>query len=456
MNKRTFRAAMLRGLGRCCTELRGCADPEPYRDVVLWGCTHHISFDAQSEGTRAAYLYRLIGCFPDPGFFIDRIAAAYETVSGRDTWFFLQLTELLCFAASDGSQTAQAALSEKYDKLHAALLGRRRFGSGYDFKRDDFENLTVCLLNAGTVVPPRRMVADYGYLITHNKHYDLRWFDWFIFRLEETVGQKKLTAWLKKYADAPSVDAFYRAYLAYREEIENERAARRAASLVPTAEELRTAVEAGEDVSPAKRAAFGRRSEAEEKEKLADAIEAEPDPRKKAALLGALRLDDYPGDHARLAAYASSDCAELADAAREVLTYCRSEAAYRYAKQALERDMSDETAVEILLMNYRPADKELLLCALNGLKIDYACTSGWHGAVSQIVCAQDRGVKLPRAFFMFVYEKSLCSFCRESAVRYMGRRRWLTPDMIAECLYDSNDDIAAYAEKIEKRRDGKA
>ena len=455
MTLKHFLDAMKRGLGRCYLELQSCDDIEKYRGAVLWGCTHPLAFDAQCEGTRAVFLYRLIGCFPDPDFFIDRIAETYAKVSGRDTWFFLKLTELLSFAASDGSETAREALSEKYGNLYGTLLGRRRFGRGYDFKRDNFENLTVCLLGAGTVVPPKRMVADYGYLITHNKHYELRWFDWFIFRLEETVGQKRLTAWLKKYADDPSVDAFYRAYLAYREEVENERAARRAPPPVPTAEELRTAVEAGEDVSPAKRAAFGRRSKAEEKEKLADAIEAEPDPRKKAALLGALRLDDYPGDHARLAAYASSDCAELADAAREVLTYCRSEAAYRYAKQALERDMSDEKAIEILLMNYRPADKELL-CALNGLKIDYACTSGWHGAVSQIVCAQDRGVKLPREFFMFVYEKSLCSFCRESAVRYMGRRRWLTPDMIAECLYDSNDDIAAYAEKIEKRRDGKA
>ena len=59
----------------------------------------------------------------------------------------------------------------------------------------------------------------------------------------------------------------------------------------------------------------------------------------------------------------------------------------------------------------------------------------------------DFGIHLPREFFCWIYENSLCSYCRESAVRYMGKRRWLSQDVLAEGLYDSNDEVVSYVEK---------
>ena len=60
MTKKEFREAMKRGLGRCVQELDHAENPEKYREIVLWGCMHDLSFDTQCEGTRAWYLRELI------------------------------------------------------------------------------------------------------------------------------------------------------------------------------------------------------------------------------------------------------------------------------------------------------------------------------------------------------------------------------------------------------------
>ena len=47
MTKREFKEAMMRGLGRCILELDETEDAEKYREIVLWGCTHNLSYDTQ-------------------------------------------------------------------------------------------------------------------------------------------------------------------------------------------------------------------------------------------------------------------------------------------------------------------------------------------------------------------------------------------------------------------------
>lgn len=47
MTKKAFKEAMKRGLGRCILELQKAEDPQRYREAVLWGCTHHLSYDTQ-------------------------------------------------------------------------------------------------------------------------------------------------------------------------------------------------------------------------------------------------------------------------------------------------------------------------------------------------------------------------------------------------------------------------
>ncbi len=47
----------------------------------------------------------------------------------------------------------------------------------------------------------------------------------------------------------------------------------------------------------------------------------------------------------------------------------------------------------------------------------------------------------------YLYEHTLCSFCREYIVREMGRRYMITKTFLQEYLHDSNCEVRKYAGK---------
>ena len=52
----------------------------------------------------------------------------------------------------------------------------------------------------------------------------------------------------------------------------------------------------------------------------------------------------------------------------------------------------------------------------------------------------------PKSLLPLVYETTLCSCCRETSARLMGRYHLMTPALWEEQLHDSNDEIRKAAE----------
>lgn len=75
-----------------------------------------------------------------------------------------------------------------------------------------------------------------------------------------------------------------------------------------------------------------------------------------------------------------------------------------------------------------------------------------HGLVMELFDLEDAGVKVPAELLLQAYESGYCSCCRETTVRILARRRLLTEDILHECLYDSDDEIRAYARRLLARR----
>ena len=98
-------------------------------------------------------------------------------------------------------------------------------------------------------------------------------------------------------------------------------------------------------------------------------------------------------------------------------------------------------AVRLLLNNYLPGDEKILFSALTKLKIDYEDGENWHEAFSAVMVADLKKIPVPKEVYYFIYENSLCSFCRQSALRRLARMKWLTKDISNECLYDSDYEI---------------
>ena len=130
---------MRQGLGRCVLTLRKSDNIEQYREIVLWGCLHNLSYDTQCEGTRAAYIYQLASCFHDDAYFIAPTIDAFQKLPRHLDWTFCHFFELLRLFAEKGSVDAKNALYEKYDV--SWLLLPLRDASGIAIAYIDSRNL---------------------------------------------------------------------------------------------------------------------------------------------------------------------------------------------------------------------------------------------------------------------------------------------------------------------------
>lgn len=442
MNKKEFKAWMQQGLGRCALILQKSDDKEAYRSTVLWGCLHALSYDLQCEGTRAEYVYRLTAFFADRDYFLTPCIEAFSALPPRRDELLAHLTDLLCCFARDGSTRAKEAILQRYEALLAVLTAKRRGGS-YDYERDALERLAVALLSLDGDALFLRVAADLGALFTENPRYGITDFDWLLSVMEEG-GEGRLRARLGRAAKtSEAIAAFFRACTSTEEE-ETATASRPAAA--PTVEDITREVAAEGKLSPATRVRFARRADAMQKRALAEAALKETDPERRAALLSpfAFRSGGFPLSHDPLISDARSAHEGLREVALHILEGCRSDTVMTFAEELLAEGEHRAHALCMLLTNYTPQKKQALLRELYATRVDYANSTGWHGMDTHILATEAAGVKLPREFFLYVYHTTLCSHCREAAVRLLAKHRWLTREVIEEGRYDSNADIARY------------
>ncbi|MDE7479495.1 MAG: hypothetical protein K2M91_16425, partial [Lachnospiraceae bacterium] len=102
-------------------------------------------------------------------------------------------------------------------------------------------------------------------------------------------------------------------------------------------------------------------------------------------------------------------------------------------------------AVSMLAKNYENKDKEILVNAVKQIPITYA-DGEWHGVFHDIMdLFYMHGQGKPKELLPYLYQNTLCAFCRERIVTEMGRRRMLTQELLEEMQYDCNDEIRTYA-----------
>ncbi len=450
MNKKDFKRYMMQGLGRCNIVLQKSEKIEKYKDVVLWGCLHNLAFDAQCEGTRADYVYKLTKYFDDEEYFLNPLVEVYEKYKSKDLWQFHHLTWLLqCFAA-DGKEIALDSLRKKYKFLHSRLINKRSFRS-YDYERDYFEAICFSLKALGGIDEMLEIASDMGELFEKNPHYSGSSFDWFCSQMSDSFGERKLNSILKLEAEKSKyIKIFYDNYTQALSELQ---------SFIRTpieplsAFDMKKEIDEKETLPQCEKVRFKRLSDDVEKEKLARIIMDEPNEDKKAELLSVFTPSKMPFlfiPHDILIEYAKSTNENLKNAAIDILTDCVSEEARAFGFQLLKNESNKYRAIKILLCNYTKNDKEFLLSLLENIKIDYDEETDWHNIGLKILELNDLGVKLPKEFFLYIYNKTLCSNCREGAIRALAKRRALTKDIIEECRFDSNDDISAYVNRCYK------
>ncbi|WP_195268857.1 hypothetical protein [Eubacterium sp. 1001713B170207_170306_E7] len=454
MTKSDFKYAMQRGLGSCALAIQSASDMEQYRDIILWGCLRNLSFDTQCEGTRARYLYELAAHYDNEAYFVEPVVAAFKKIrstNGWGKWRFTHYCEiLLCFAQA-GNAEARAALYEKYNVLYQKLL-RAHNGSRASWSLAwDFEALCIVLTSLDGIDRYLSTASDIGALFKKSR-FTVDDFWCFIDNGKSEFGEKRICKNLLKAAEDSETLACFCDQIREQERVNRERRPV-PTQMADTADELLEKAATGE-LSIAKRVQFRRAASDEEKKKLAEHILACDQPSVKAVLLSTFFGIDFPGPCEAIIADVCSENPQLQEAALKVLETCRDEAVRILALKLLSEKVHTANAICMLITNYCKNDKNALLKALYRLPVTYSNVSGWHGITRHILWAFEQGVcrVYPRELLDYIYRNSLCSGCREEAVKQLIRQKWLTSEIMNECHYDSNAHIREYIAHIQKEK----
>ena len=434
MTKKQFLFAIQRGLGRGILAVK--ENPQKFRKLVLKNCTKNFCFDTQCEGVRAWYTYQMISCYEDTDTFVKIVADKLLKTKSDGGWQISYLSKLLVYFAKDGSAEATNALWTKYNQLYQILSNRQRApkSNSYFAERDDFESLCIKLSYDFDIY--RRIAKDIGRLYLTKSFYNG------FFASLYSCNERKYTALLKKEAkNCPEIKRYIEVELAEKRRFEEERDKRR------------------NNPSPLSTSSgymLSRRLEREDisvVEEYANRYLNETDKKKRAEALHAFVCCPFPFEPTPIIEDAHSEEEELRDMAFRVLERNRHPLIREFALQYLE--VHFENALHILIRNYLPEDEEWLYRFISELEIDYMENSNWHSYHFDIQDLFDKkdGIKNPpKRFLPLIYEQTLCSCCRMTTLKLMGKRRMLTPEILDECLYDSDEDIRKYAEKKLKNR----
>lgn len=139
----------------------------------------------------------------------------------------------------------------------------------------------------------------------------------------------------------------------------------------------------------------------------------------------------------------------LKEAAFYALDYVRHEKVHQFVLELAEREECASEAVFLLANHYQKEDREMFVRLVKSIPVSYDDNADWHGAYSAVLdLLGTKGVKsAPKELLPYLYEHTLCSYCREYIVKEMGRRHMVTEKLLRECLYDSNCEIRNYAQK---------
>lgn len=459
MTKKTFKYDMQRGLGSCVVALKKMQDAEKERflPLVLWGCSRDMAFDAQCEGCRSVYLYELIAEFPDETPFIDVIEKRLFRNMHSNSWEFHQDCELLAYFVSDGVKRAWKILMACYRFLMISLDECEPDQSGRFPERDNFEVLCLTLVSLCFDDRKRRekiyqkIVRDLCILGEKNPLLTVEHFDWFQSVSEDSLGKAAMYKLLHR-ADA---DDYIKTYVRLLEECQNMRAEwRKEKREEPeTADELYKLLKLGK--RPGREWAllltcgWMRRNKGQEVSRLAAYYrdEKEWDIRYQILRMLAKKECAWALDLTQLFADSQSEHSELSEWAFTALGYRKDAKVRTYALELLQNGVHTAEAVSMLAKNYEACDKDILVNTVKQIPVTY-WGSGWHGVFGDILDLFDEpGKGKPNELLLYMYQNTLCSFCREYIVKQMGRRRMLTRELLEEMQYDCNEEIRKYAKK---------
>ena len=410
-------------------------DPERYREKIMEACRKDYTFDMQMEGSRAFLTADLIELFDDPKPFLDVVVESFLSEDVDNAYGQIQyLSDLLM--EFDGRKT----VLEKYIILRNKIKDtpREKLKERTSHLLDNWEYLAIKLIYDAPWKTAENIIKDMGrwYIETGNK--EGREFLWFYSCLEEEYGEEEtkdhILEMAKTSKEASEFCAHYTSY---------EWKSPASSETPPTADEVVKIFASGKELRGIDIIHMGiRKMSEEEKQKLAK-IAVETDSLALRSQIVSLYFTDqmkWPLEVSYLISWCGENDAALRAACEEALSLFESDEIREYA--------ISNKSIELIIRNFRPEDEDLLMSLLEKVDIDEEDENNWHGIGRMIIQC-----KLPDRFLCWVYETTLCSFCRQSVVEDLMERGTLPDEYRKECRWDARLEIRNLVDECEEKYD---
>ncbi|MBO4408139.1 MAG: hypothetical protein J5786_02555 [Clostridiales bacterium] len=418
-----FKHLLKAGHGRAYLIAR--EDPGRYKDKILSICRHDYTFDMQSEGSRAFLTADLIRLFEDQTPFID---AARESFKESEEYAQIQyLSDLLMeFGMRKDIVEKYIAIWKKIEETPYEKLKER----GYPLL-EDVEYLAIKLICGASWKTADNIIKDMGrwYLQTGDRKGCS--FMWFYSCLEDEFGEEETEEHVISLSKtSPEAEAFY------RHDVLRDWAPRITEDEIPTAPEIVSIFEEGKELRGLDILHMGiHKMSDEEKKKLAQ-MAVDTDNIRLRTQIVSLYITErmvWPLEISYLLSWCDEGDEDLRDSCEEALTLFEAPGIREYALRTEN--------VPLLICNYKPQDEELLMDLLMKIEIDDNDDNDWHH-IRMLITDKD----LPDRFLCWVYETTLCSFCRECVVSDLIERGTFPERYREECMWDADLDIRALIE----------
>ncbi len=408
-----FNQWLHRGLGRAVVYLK-THDPKPYREAVLYACTHGLTYDAQCEEGREVFLLDLIRCIGDDEFFRGGLLHALTTEPEDPDKFDLgQAIEIARSFAEKGDGQIKQAM---YDAV----------------ARAGFEDAGSCYTDLISLEGVKALLVAAEQFPLTIKDDDLLQVNVLITAMEDRDGVEAANqAIMKAEAESPHLAQMLAKSRAYESQFEQREDRAR-----PDYPALRRMI--AEKPKALNYYGWGKTASEEELQAAAADLLAEEDEARLLCYLTIFRFQRFPGPVARLLELAQSSNIRIARHSVSVLAQLTNPEIWNLALRFLDTPGKQGDGAELLINNHQPGDFQLIEARLReSMEIDelHHFEMGVRHLVEMHLSSEAEGSLL------LLYENGPCSLCRGGIVKYLIALDRLPEWMREECRYDTAGEI---------------
>ncbi len=414
MNEREFKESLHLGLGRALLYARD-NDVRAYRDVILDACLHCYSYDVQCEGTRADWMYELVGLLPDKVFYHDAVLNSLA-ISGDDD-DAVQRFRFATRMVKDGDENAGRVMHESY---HPGPRNGEKIGINF-LHTDEIAGLSFVAEKMGALVLAEGNVVDVGWPVSVSK---------------EAVGEQATWDALREAGRENRQIEAYRQACEVADKPRRKNSTQEDLSSMPYAELL----EKMPANMPGRLWKWGEQASDDELVLAARGLIAAQDPKEQLRHTRIFTRRPFPLPPGPLITLAGIEAERVGFWAVRALAHNTDPAVRDLAFRLIKSDLSWRgEAIALLNKNFERGDHEIVLGWFNAEE-DVEVRHSLEMDLRQF-WEQHPDEKTEVRMLQSLYEKGPCFVCRERAVERLIELNALTKQMLTECACDANDDI---------------